>query len=104
MKVQSTLALLILLFGAVEAHAQTAGGSLRGVVEDPHGARVPSATVDVTLPASVSRRSVVTDRRGEFRVDNLAPGEYHVIVTRLGFSEVSTNVSIAVGAVRDLTV
>ena len=104
LKIASTFALLVPLLGAGLLRAQSAGGTLRGVVEDANGARLASAMVNVASPAPASMRSVATGGRGEFRVDNLPPGGYQVSVTCPGFSEVATNVSIVVSTVRDITV
>jgi hypothetical protein len=103
-KIQSTLALSVLLLGSTLLHAQTAGGSLRGVVEDLSGARLRSAKVNIGLPLHTSDRSVATDDRGEFRIDNLAPGNYQVSVTCPGFADAAASVSIAVSTVRDTAV
>jgi len=104
LKIASTFALLAPLLGAGLLRAQSAGGTLRGVVEDANGARLASAMVNVASQAPASMRSVSTGGRGEFRVDNLLPGGYRVSVTCPGFSEVATNVSIVVSTVRDITV
>jgi hypothetical protein len=102
--IQSTLVLSVLVLGSTLLRAQSAGGSLRGVVEDPSGARLRSAKINIGLPTHASYRSIAADDRGEFRVDNLPPGDYQVSVTCPGFSDVAATVSIAVSTVRDTTV
>ena len=44
------------------------------------------------------------DSRGEFRVDDLLPGTYHLKVTAQGFAAAESNVQVQVSTTRDLTV
>jgi hypothetical protein len=76
---------------------------LRGTVEDASGARVPSATV-VADAASVLRRETTSDDRGEFRLDDLPAGAYHVVVSAKGFADAVAEVSVALGSVREIEV
>jgi len=50
------------------------------------------------------QREAVSEDRGEFRIDDLLPGSYQVIVNATGFAPAQANVSIAVSSVRDVTV
>ena len=54
------------------SHAQTPGGSLRGIVEDGRGARIASAAIAFALNASSIERTVYCDGRGNFRIDDLS--------------------------------
>ena len=92
----------MLLLGQVMA--QSPRGSLRGAVQDPTGARISSAKVIVQAIESSMRREAVSEDRGEFRLDDLLPGEYHISVTATGFAEAKADVSIAVSSVREVTV
>jgi hypothetical protein len=85
-------------------HAQNSSGTLRGMVQDSGGARVASATIAVRLQSSSPARSVSCDRRGEFRIDDLAPGTYTVSVAARGFADAAADVTITVSAIRDITV
>lgn len=92
-------ALLCVLLAAV-AHAQGVGasGDIRGTVTDPTGAVLPQVAVTIVARQTGSRRTVVTDDSGEFRVTNLQPAEYDVSVERSGFqTEVRKNVTVSVG-------
>jgi hypothetical protein len=84
--------------------AQTIGGSLRGIVEDEHGARVASAEIAVRIADSSFRRNVQCDTQGDCRMDDLKPGTYEVSVTAQGFGKAEAEVTVAAGAVRDITV
>jgi hypothetical protein len=88
----------------VPLHAQNPRGSLRGVVQDASGARVSSAQIVVrSSPSSIDRKATSEDR-GEFRVDDLLPGDYLIIAAAPGFAPAQTRVTIAVSSVRDVTV
>ena len=50
------------------------------------------------------RRETQSEDRGEFRIDDLPAGEYHIRVNATGFSEAQADVSIAVSSVREVTV
>jgi len=85
-------------------YAQNSTGSLRGTVKDATGARVSSAKIVIRSLDSSMRRATVSEDRGEFRVDNLAPGTYRVTVSKPGFAEAKADVVIALSSVRDVTV
>ncbi len=86
------------------SHAQTPGGSLRGVVQDGRGARIASAAIDVRMITSSLERTVYCDDNGNFRIDDLTPGIYKVSVTAHDFAAAVANVSIEVSSVRDVAV
>jgi hypothetical protein len=84
--------------------AQTSTGSLRGEVQDSNGGRIASASIVVEARGSGVRRQVKSDEHGEFRVNDLLPGPYRVMVKAQGFAEADTDVSVVVSFVRDLAV
>ena len=84
--------------------AQTPSGSLRGEVQDQNGGRIRSATISVESRGSDLKRQAQSDERGEFRVNALLPGQYHVVVTAEGFAPASADVNVVVSTVRDLSV
>src|SRR6185436_883487 len=79
------------------AFAQTAEGSLHGVVEDQLGAVIVGATVTATDVAGATT-TAVTDSRGVYLFQRLASATYKISATAPGFSptEVS-DVEIAAG-------
>ena len=84
--------------------AQDPNGTLRGEVQDASGARIANATVTVTSAASAVTRQVSTNKRGEFRVEGLLPGQYQVKVAAQGFGDAMDETTVAVSVVRDLSV
>src|SRR5580693_4956074 len=85
-------------------YAQNPRGSLRGTVQDATGARIASAKIVAQLAGSTVQRGTTSEDRGEFRLDDLLPGNYRITVTARGFAPAEAEVSIAVANVRDITV
>src|SRR4026207_2281179 len=68
------------------AHAQA---SIVGVVRDTSGAVLPGVTVEASSPALIEKiRTVVTDGKGQYRVESLRPGLYTVVFSLTGFNTV----------------
>ena len=85
-------------------HAQNSNGALRGEVQDPSAARVPGARIIVQSAGSSLTREATANERGEFRLESLLPGSYHVTVTAKGFRKAAADLDVAVSVVRDITV
>jgi len=98
------LALLTCLLAAVSLFAQNPNGALRGEVEDTSGARIAGARITAQSTGSSLIREVVANDRGEFRLEGLLPGGYHVVVRATGFADAASDVEIAVSLVRDVSV
>ncbi|HME32472.1 MAG TPA: carboxypeptidase-like regulatory domain-containing protein, partial [Terriglobales bacterium] len=98
------MTLIALLSLPFSLHAQNATGSLLGEVQDASGARIKSASIVVTDNGSGVARQATTSNRGEFRIPDLMPGNYHVVVNAKGFGEASADVAVQVSTVRDVLV
>lgn len=85
-------------------YAQNPRGSLRGTVLDATGARIRSAKIELQAADSSLRRESASEPNGEFRVDDLLPGTYHLTVQASGFAPAQAEVVVAVSLVRDVTV
>jgi hypothetical protein len=84
------LALAIVLVAVPRfALAQTAAGSIAGVVRDTTGAILPGVTVEASSPALIERvRTAQTDGEGRYQIIELRPGIYTVTFTLEGFNVV----------------
>jgi hypothetical protein len=99
-----TVGLLVCMLFGSHLFAQNQNGALRGEIEDPSGARIAAARITVRSAGSSLKREVVADDRGEFRIEGLLPGRYHVVATAKGFADAVSDVDIAVTFVRNITV
>jgi hypothetical protein len=84
--------------------AQNPRGALRGTVQDASGGRISSAKIVVQAEESMLRREAASNDRGEFRINDLVPGNYRVTVTASGFADVSSEVHVNISSVQETTV
>ena len=96
--------LLVLLLSVIPALAQNNSGSLRGFVEDSTKARVVGATIQAELLGSALTRHSTSNTRGEFSLEDMPPGSWHVTVEATGFSTAASDVSVAISSAREITV
>jgi hypothetical protein len=96
--------LIVLLHGGILSLAQDFRGGLVGSVSDSSGGRMPSVAIEVRAVGSALARKTVSDARGEFRFDNLAPGPYTITANAKGFGEAHAEVSVVVSSLREITV
>ncbi len=75
-----------------------------GTVQDATGARISSARIVAQLAGSSIQREATSEDRGEFRLDDLQPGNYRITISAKGFAPAQAEVSVAVANVRDITV
>src|SRR5260370_14238436 len=80
------LTLLLMSCCLPSAHGQISA-SIKGIVTDPSGAPVPSATVKTKNLETGAIRSGVTDDAGRYLVLSLPVGEYEVTVIKPGFQD-----------------
>jgi hypothetical protein len=89
---------------SLAAPAQDPRGAIVGIVQEPTGERVPWAAIVVRAEGWQIERQATADRFGDFRLDDLPPGRYHVIVNAPGFAEARADVVVGVSSVQDITV
>lgn len=82
----AALAVALLLSLPAAAAAQGTTGTISGVALDESRAAVPVARVTATNTETGAVRSTASDRRGAFRVLDLAPGRYRVQGELAGFT------------------
>src|SRR5271170_1333018 len=98
------IGLLALCFSTAVVQGQNSSGSIRGVVLDSTKARIAGAAIEITRPGSSQTRRMTADAQGEFRIEDLTPGEWHVSVDAHGFASAAADISVAVSTVRDIVV
>ena len=100
------LLLFCLAFGAANAAAQsTTQGAVGGTVKDPQGAVVSNAAVTVRNEETNKEVSATTDDEGRFRVVQLDPGNYTVVISATGFAGFTQQkVIVEVGRVTPLDI
>lgn len=91
---------LICLSAALRAPAQAASGAIAGNVQDSAGAVLVSAKVVI----EPSERLAATDDQGVFRFLSLAPGQYTLRVSYVGFKASTTTVTVAAGQTANVNV
>ncbi|MBZ5659731.1 MAG: TonB-dependent receptor [Acidobacteriia bacterium] len=101
---KALFATIALLTAGCSAWAQSPTGSLRGMVQDVSGGRIPSASVTVQAEQFPTLRAVQTNGRGEFEVDDLTPGKFQVKVDANGFASAQAEIQIAVSSVQNINV
>jgi hypothetical protein len=108
-------AIFILALAGSPLLAQDATGKIVGIVSDPSGGVVTSATVTVTNTGTGVARQASTDRQGYYQVLELPIGRYEVAAEAAGFSRklvaarnsleinqtLRIDVTLEVGAVKD---
>ena len=84
-----SLALLgLTLFTACFAVGQTDTARLSGVLSDPAGQSIPSATVTITNLATGAQRTTTSNGDGIYTLPSVTPGRYRVSVEKEGFREI----------------
>ena len=99
------IVICLIVFISAAAYSQQAGGTLQGLVTDPTGAAVPSATVAITNTATGIRHVWTTNADGVYTAPNLIPGTYEVSVAASGFATaLLKGVGLLAGEQRQLNV
>jgi Carboxypeptidase regulatory-like domain/TonB dependent receptor len=93
------LAALSIGSGRLAAQTTTTG-DITGVVTDPSGSIVPSATVTLKDETKGVTQESTTNAQGTYRFYLLTPGPYTISVTSAGFQTTSRRVDVAVGQVQ----
>ena len=79
------LAFVLGWFSTAIAWAQSTAGEIRGVVTDPSGAVISSASIQLT-GATGSAKTAMSGRDGAFRITGIEPGTYTLEITAKGFA------------------
>ena len=90
---RSVCTLCVVLFFAGAVFAQFTA-SIQGVVQDPSGAGVAKATVELINVATGGAAITTSDDSGNYRFVSLAPGRYKITAGAGGFSKSEANVTL----------
>jgi len=89
--------LLILILG-LPALAQSARGTITGLVRDASGAVVPGVDITITEKATGVITRTVSTEAGAYRAPYIPPGTYHITASLSGFkTAVADNIQVLVG-------
>jgi hypothetical protein len=80
------LVLPLVIFCASLCFAQFSA-SVQGVVQDPSGAGIANASVQIVNSATQVSRTVTSDDSGNFVISSLAPGSYSITAQATGFAK-----------------
>ena len=96
-------ALLVLTTPWMEAQQATA--TLAGTISDETGAILPGVDITLRNVETSATRNVITDDTGQYRVGDVAPGEYELRVQLPGFqTAVRSGILLNVGRHASLNV
>lgn len=93
-RVQVLLVIAVVVALSLNLVAQSSRGIISGKVVDSAGAVLKGARVEIQ-PAGVA---ATTNNQGEFTITNVAPGDYDVIISYVGFSEFTERIVVKAGA------
>jgi hypothetical protein len=82
---------LTMLVFSLAAFAQETTGGIQGTVKDPQGAVVKDASVEVTSPSLIGKKTATTDSAGYYHFEQLPPGVYTIAVHAKGFTPQTQN-------------
>ena len=102
-KLLSSLFLFVSLtsmLGLIPIHAQERTGSITGTIADASGGVLPGARVELTPTSQL----FVSNGQGQLAVRDLAPGNYKLTASYIGFVPFSTDVKIAAGQISHVNV
>jgi hypothetical protein len=85
-RISRLAALLVMLTASVMCLGQETTGTIQGTVKDSTGAVIPGAKVTVTTPTLIGSKTIITDGKGYYHIENLPPGDYVITVQAKGFS------------------
>ena len=77
-------------------------GSIQGTIQDPAGAVVPNAKVQLKNTETSVVATTTSDAEGNYRFVSLAPGSYQITIDATGFT--TTNVSFTLATSQNLNI
>ncbi len=82
------MALMTALLSPLGLHAQSSSATISGTVTDETGAVIQDAKILLVNEATNAGQTTISGAAGNFRIINIPPGSYSIMVTKSGFSGV----------------
>jgi len=95
----SLLVIVVVLLAQVLSAQSLTSGDIAGVVRDPSGGVIQSATVTLKSLDTGATQAGTTDSSGEYRFRLLKPGRYSVTAGQTGFQKLEKTVEVTVGSI-----
>jgi TonB family protein len=92
-------AALLAPLAAVNLRAQTTGGTIVGVVQDPSGARIPNCQVTARNLGGSNQEVTTANAAGEYRLTGIPAGRYALEFATPGFARGRIDADVVNGAV-----
>lgn len=102
-RITLVLCLAAFVVCSMAAFAQSDTARLVGTITDQSGAAIPNATVTVTNAGTARAVTVQTDGAGNYAVNALPIGKYHVDVKASGFKTSSADLTLQVSQVQEIS-
>jgi hypothetical protein len=102
-RLQKVALLLVLISIASLVVGQTDTGRVVGTITDTTGAVIPGAAVTVTNSGTAHAISVETNNSGEYVVNALPPGKYHVEIKKENFKAALADIILEVSRVQEIS-
>jgi hypothetical protein len=90
----AALAVSVVLAGFANAQSGGSSGVISGTVQDPSGAVIAGARVEIQNEVSGYDRTVTSDGNGNFTFPNVPFNPYHMTVTAQGFAQHAQDVEL----------
>ena len=97
------MCIAVLSLFSISALAQSDTARLVGTITDASGAAIPNATITVTNKGTARAITASTNSSGEYVVNALPPGDYHVDVKQPSFKTASADITLEVSQVREIS-
>ncbi|HEY7285427.1 MAG TPA: M56 family metallopeptidase [Vicinamibacterales bacterium] len=101
-RIVSTSMLLALALSVAALQAQQAFYSFGGTVRDPSDRVLADTTLLLVNPETSAKYEIKSDAAGRFQFVGLPPASYKLVVSRMGFANVSETLSLSGNITRDI--
>lgn len=94
MKQHRYFTLLIFLLTSLFSYSQNGKYTLSGKIVDGEGASLPGANIIITREKDSTTNGTTANRQGMFTLTGLPGGNYHIVVSYLGFDDYAQDVTM----------